>query len=51
MRPLESGQTLADPTKAKKMLDWEPTVTFEQMVARMVDAQVQRLKNTQQRES
>jgi GDPmannose 4,6-dehydratase len=51
VRPLESGQTLADPAKAKKLLDWEPTVSFEQMVARMVDAQVQRLKNTQQRES
>jgi GDPmannose 4,6-dehydratase len=47
VRPLESGQTLADPAKAKRMLDWEPTVSFEQMVARMVDAQVQRLKNTQ----
>jgi GDPmannose 4,6-dehydratase len=47
VRPLESGQTLADPTKAKKVLGWEPTVSFEQMVARMVDAQMQRIRTSQ----
>jgi GDPmannose 4,6-dehydratase len=47
VRPLESGQTLADPAKARRLLDWQPTVSFEEMVARMVDAQVRRLKNTQ----
>jgi len=45
VRPLESGQTLADPSKARKQLDWEPTVSFDQMVKKMVSAQVQRLKN------
>jgi GDPmannose 4,6-dehydratase len=47
VRPLESGQTLADPTRARKVLGWEPTVSFEQMVARMVEAQVARLKSQQ----
>jgi len=45
MRPLESGQTLADPAKARRLLGWEPTVGFEEMVKRMVDAQVARLRN------
>lgn len=44
VRPLESGQTLADPSKARKELDWQPTVSFGEMVERMVAAQVQRLK-------
>lgn len=44
VRPLESGQTLADPTKARERLGWEPTISFEQMVEKMVTAQIQRLK-------
>jgi GDPmannose 4,6-dehydratase len=47
VRPLESGQTLADPSKARKELGWEPTVSFEAMVERMVAAQVQRLKQAE----
>ncbi|MFS8084055.1 MAG: GDP-mannose 4,6-dehydratase [Acidobacteriota bacterium] len=43
VRPLETGQTLADASKARKMLHWEPTISFEQMVSRMVDAQIARL--------
>lgn len=45
VRPLETGQTLADPTKARKILNWVPTVSFEDMVNRMVDAQIVRLKS------
>jgi GDPmannose 4,6-dehydratase len=45
VRPLESGQTLADPAKARRQLGWEPTVSFEEMVRRMVAAQVARLTN------
>ena len=45
VRPLESGQLLANSSKARSELGWEPTVSFEQMIARMVDAQVQRLTN------
>ncbi len=45
VRPLESGQLLADPTKAREELGWEPTVHFESMVGRMVAAQLKRLKD------
>jgi GDPmannose 4,6-dehydratase len=44
VRPLESGQTLADPAKAQRLLGWKPTVSFEEMVTKMVAAQVLRLK-------
>ncbi len=43
VRPLETGQTLADPSKARRDLGWAPTVTFEAMVERMVRAQLERL--------
>jgi GDPmannose 4,6-dehydratase len=46
VRPLESGQLLANASKARQELGWEPTVSFEQMVGKMVDAQVQRLKGS-----
>jgi len=44
VRPLESGQTLADPSKAHKQLGWKPTVGFDEMVKKMVAAQALRLK-------
>lgn len=44
VRPLETGQTLADASKARSRLSWEPTLSFEEMVCRMVDAQIARLK-------
>lgn len=44
VRPLESGQTLADPAKAREELGWEPTVDFDEMVSKMVEAQILRLK-------
>lgn len=43
VRPLETGQTLADASKARNVLKWEPTISFEDMVGRMVDAQLARL--------
>lgn len=45
VRPLESGQTLADTSKARRYLGWEPTISFDQMVKKMVSAQMLRLKN------
>lgn len=45
VRPLEPGKTLADPSKANELLGWKPTVSFEEMVGRMVESQVQRLQN------
>jgi GDPmannose 4,6-dehydratase len=44
VRPLESFQTLADPSKAERVLGWRPTVGFEKMVEKMVAAQLARLK-------
>ncbi len=46
VRPLESGQTLADPAKARRELGWEPTVSFEDMVQKMVMAQVKNLQSS-----
>jgi GDPmannose 4,6-dehydratase len=44
MREDEHFQLVADPAKAKKNLGWEPQVSFEQLVAQMVQADLQRLK-------
>ncbi len=38
MRPAEVDLLIADATKARKKLRWKPSVTFEQLVAMMVDA-------------
>jgi GDPmannose 4,6-dehydratase len=38
MRPAEVDHLCADASKAKKVLDWEPEVSFEQMIKMMVDA-------------
>ncbi len=47
VRPMETGQTLADASKARKILNWEPAITFEQMVCKMVDAQIAKLESRQ----
>lgn len=44
IRPLESVQTLADPTKAKIQLGWTPTFRFDKIVEKMVDYQIHRLE-------
>jgi len=43
-RPAEVQFLLANPAKAKAQLDWEPTVTFEQLVSMMVEADLDREK-------
>lgn len=45
VRPLETGQTVADASKARKLLGWEPTIGFEQMIGSMVEAQMARLQS------
>ena len=45
VRPLEPGKTIADPSKAIKLLGWRPTVDFEEMIGRMVKAQILRLQS------
>jgi GDPmannose 4,6-dehydratase len=43
LRPAEVELLIGDPTKAKQKLGWEPTVTFKQLVAIMVEADLQAL--------
>ncbi|HYC36637.1 MAG TPA: GDP-mannose 4,6-dehydratase [Usitatibacter sp.] len=45
VRPLESAQLLADASKARRELGWAPTVSFEQMVQKMVAAQAAHLQS------
>ncbi len=37
LRPTDPALLVADPTKAREVLGWQPTITFEQLVALMVD--------------
>ncbi len=43
IRPAEVDLLQADPSKARAELGWEPKVSFEELVAMMVDADLQRL--------
>jgi len=43
LRPAEVELLIGDPSKARKQLGWEPTVTFKQLVALMVEADLQAL--------
>ena len=43
-RPAEVDTLLGDATKAKKILDWEPTVTFDELVEMMVESDLRRVK-------
>ena len=42
-RPAEVDLLLADPARARKELGWKPKVTFQELVAMMVDADLARL--------
>lgn len=42
-RPAEVDILLGDPTKAKEKLGWEPTISLENMISEMVDADIERL--------
>ena len=44
IRPAEVDMLIGDATKARTKLGWEPQVTFEELVAIMVDADLARLK-------
>ncbi|NER79869.1 MAG: GDP-mannose 4,6-dehydratase [Leptolyngbya sp. SIO1D8] len=43
LRPTEVDLLIGDPSKAKKKLDWEPSVTFEELVHLMVAADLKAL--------
>ena len=44
-RPTEVDLLLGDPSKAKKVLNWEPKVTFEELAKMMVDADMKLAEN------
>ncbi|MFM8931914.1 MAG: GDP-mannose 4,6-dehydratase [Gemmataceae bacterium] len=44
LRPAEVDLLVGDPSKAEKKLGWKPKVSFEQLVHRMVDADMERIK-------
>ena len=43
IRPTEVDSLLADYSKAKKILKWEPKITFEELVENMVDEDLKSL--------
>lgn len=43
-RPAEVQLLLGDCTKARKSLGWEPTVSFEELIEMMVDADLERVR-------
>ncbi len=42
IRPAEVDMLVGDPSKAKRVLGWKPATSFEQMIAKMVDADLER---------
>ncbi len=45
IRPDEHFQLVANPEKAKRQLNWEPQVSFEELIAQMVASDLARLKS------
>jgi GDPmannose 4,6-dehydratase len=45
LRPAEVDLLVGDASKAKRELGWEPSVSFEQMIQMMVDADIERLSS------
>ncbi len=43
VRPAEVDLLIGDPSKAARQLGWRPKVGFEELVRRMVDADMERL--------
>jgi GDPmannose 4,6-dehydratase len=43
-RPAEVDLLVSDPAKAKKMLSWQPKVSFEELVTMMVQADLNSLR-------
>jgi GDPmannose 4,6-dehydratase len=44
-RPAEVDYLLGDPTKAKKRLSWQPKLSFEELIRKMVDHDVHLIQN------
>ncbi len=45
LRPAEPVPSVGDPSKARRRLGWQPTLTFEQLVERMVRADLRALES------
>jgi len=43
-RPTEVDVLLGDPSKAKEKLDWEPVVSFEELISEMVESDLREAK-------
>jgi GDPmannose 4,6-dehydratase len=43
IRPAEVDHLLGDSSKARRILNWDPQVSFEQLVRMMVDADLERV--------
>ena len=48
LRPAEVEHLIGDSTKARKVLDWSPTIDFDHLVRKMVDTDLQRLQHRHQ---
>jgi GDPmannose 4,6-dehydratase len=44
-RPAEVDVLLGDASKARRVLGWEPKVSFEELVAMMIDADIELARN------
>ncbi|WP_310429959.1 GDP-mannose 4,6-dehydratase [Catenuloplanes niger] len=49
LRPAEVDLLCADPTKARQKLGWKPAVSFEEMIAMMVDSDLELLSDPRRR--
>jgi len=49
LRPAEVDHLIGDASKGRRALGWEPTVSFEQLIAMMVDADLERLSTAPMR--
>jgi GDPmannose 4,6-dehydratase len=49
LRPAEVDHLVGDASKAARVFGWTPTMTFEQLVAMMVDADIARLSGAADR--
>ena len=43
-RPTEVNELLGDASKARKKLGWKPTITFDEMIAEIVEADLEEAK-------
>lgn len=44
MRPAEPERLVGNPSKAKRLLNWEPTISFHELIEEMTQAEMKRLQ-------